>query len=670
MSEPLPPDPYADVVLHHTMFDWTDPTIDADFITLELCGYTDHWDEEEYKGMKPILIEKQILFEAKRPNWGGVSKWGKPYYEHFLLLIKLMFPDTDITPSLADAVNFFMVGLGGGNRKILNLIGSQNSGKSAAGCRIAFACQMIDPHYSVTYVASPFDSASDSTVWGDIEELWDQLCEKHPNNTGTGYKDATSLFPWGKKYANRYLEFIPNIPKAARIELRNTKHVGKYKGSKSRGKDVERGVMLILIDEVNEVSNMAFLETLNNITSQAALFVITSMNFKDEEDMGGRLCEPRSIFGGPSTYEELDIEEDAFWASAVSGVTLRFDGLKSPNILAGRTIYPKLFKRADEQRMREDYGPMSPDYFSQVRSFPARNDETNSVLSRAKISASRHKDVHYTVLKVKGVLGFVDPAFGGRDKAKYGFGYFAECLVSDSEGHQYTEELLIFSDFFHSVKLVKDATYPGDDDYWFNRMRAADISTSGFTLGSEVSYEDQIAITCKEYAKKHGIRSDCFGFDSSLRPDIVSSMNRMFGFAVNAFDYNQGPEGVFLQNIKQNSVDCCKNRNTELAFLAADMFLTKQIRGGSFIEAAVTQLSRTRYETINKKYVAEDKKAFKQRHMNASPDDRDCLLGICALAARRGFRQNVVGPSGSQGKSLFSEINASGKGKSKVGKRW
>lgn len=653
------------VVLHDTLIDWTDPSVTADSVTTKLIGFVDHWDLPEFFGMLPHEVERKILFEAKRPTWGGKSIYGKHYYQHLLTLIKLMFPDTDITPALADAVMFFMKGIGGWGKKMLNLIGSQNSGKSASAVRIAFACMYVDPEYTAVYVANPFENAASSTVWGDCEELWDQLCEAHPNNTGIGYGEASSLFPWGRKYASKSIDFVPNIPKAGRVELRHTKHVGKFKGSKMRGKDVYRGVLLVLIDEVNEIENMSFLTTLTNISSQEGFFCVTGQNFKDTEDLGGRMTDPVGTYGGPSTFDELDLDADLFWHSAASSVTLRFDGHRSPNLLAGRTIYPKLFKEADRTRLRNDYGEMSPDYFSQVRSFPIRGTETNSVLSRAKISASRHIDPFFSMMKPKGRVAFCDPAFGGRDKAVFGWAEYGDATVTDGEGSQVMQELLVFKDHMHDLSLVKGATY---NEYWFDRMKSAGISIADIVEGSDVSYEDQIAIRCRELCKRHNIPIQCFGYDFSMRPDIVSSMNRMLGFAAQAFDYNQAPEGIFIENLKKNAEDCCKNRCSELAFSAADLFLTKQVRGGSYIETAITQLSRTLYETKNGKYLVEDKKAYKARWQQVSPDRRDVLMGIVGMLHRQGFKQRIVS-AGGKSKSAFAEINARKLGKIKVGRR-
>lgn len=656
-------DPYEGFELSYTWFDWKDPLITADTVTAKLMGFQNHWDLPENKDIPPWELERSILFEARRPNWGGISKYGKPYWQHMLTMGKLLFPTVDITPSLADFVRVFCIGVDGGKKKIFNLIGSQNSGKSFGSCFLAFCVMYIDPERSAVFVASPFEVAADATVWGTVEEMWDQLCDAHPNTTGRGYSDASSLFPWGRKYANKQLEFIPGLPKAGTIVLKGIKSTGKFKGSKARfAKETDRGVMLLVIDEINEVQNQSFLEMVNNLVSQDQFAAVTSMNFKDSEDMGGRITEPVGIYGGPSSFEELDIDADQIWASAKSSVTLRYDGHLSPNILSGRTIYPQLFKKENLELMERDYGTASAEYFSQVRSFPANSSEANSVLSRAKISASRHKDSFFVKLRINGSVGFVDPAFGGRDKAVFGKATFGTAIVTDAEGASNEEELIFFDDFFHTIKLVKEAVY---NDFWFEKLRALNIPIGDFVHGSEVSYEDQIAIQCKEWCQSSRISSDSMGFDSSLRPDIVSSMTRMFGFSVNAFDYNQPPIGCFLQNVKQNSEDCCKNRTTELAFLAADYFLTKQVRGGSYIETAIMQLSRTRYETINRKFVVEGKKEYKARFGGVSPDHRDVLMGLCGMAQRKGFRQNTVAKSRNE-QSVWSIINGKNLGKSKL----
>jgi hypothetical protein len=651
-------DRYKGVVLHDELVDWTRPDLDADALTSIFIGPCGYWDEPEFAGMGPHEIEKEILLSGGRDQWHQESPYGKPYYQHFLTLMKVLFPQTDITNTIADATMFFCLGLG--FKKILNLIGCQNAGKSAGGVRILFVCMYIDPRNTVGYVANPFDNAADSTVWGDVEELWDELCEAWPHPEG---REAPSLFPNGVKYASRSLVFIPKVPKAGHISLRHVKHTGKLKGTKTKGKATDRGVLFVLVDEINEIDSHAFLTTLENVSSQDAFFAITSQNFKDEEDMGGQITSPVPVFGGPATFDELGIDTDFHWHSAKASITLRFDGHRAPNILAGRTIYPYLLKQKDLDRLLESGGgEQSLIYYSQARSFPVRGGDLNTVLSKPKTSASRHLDPHYQLLELKGKVSFCDPAFGGRDAAVYGYCEFGLAAVTDGAGETFEQELMIFRDKMKKLKLVKDAVY---DDFWLERMAAAGVDTAQFFRGSEVSPEDQIALQCREENNRLGITAANFGFDFSMRPDIVSSVNRIIGFEATAFDYNQGPEGCYLHGVKKESEDYCHDRVTELAFLAADVFLTKQLRGGEHIEPAIVQLQRTYHEAKGKKRKAEKKAEFKARWQGRSPDERDVLMGLNGLAAKRGFRQEgLKAPAG--GGSVFSEINSRNIGKNRV----
>lgn len=663
-------DPFKALKLGHTLIDWSDKSLTADAISKQLMGDDPWciWDLPEFAEIaeEPWEIERRIIFEHGRPNWGGVSKYGKPVYHHMLTLAKLMFPQMDVTPAIHDVFMFFCLNVGGGGKKALHLIGSQSSGKSYGSCILSFVTMFVDPTYTAVFVSNAFDKSSDSQAWGTIKELWFELCEAHPNITGKGLSDASALFPWAKIFADRYLELVPGLPKAGAIRLQGVKHEGKFRGIKAFGKDVTRGVVLLIIDEINLIDNHAFISMIDNLASQDAFQAISSQNFRSEEDLGGRITEPSGLFEGPSTFEELDVDTHLWWHAAKASICLRFDGHLSPNILAGRTIYPKLFKKENLDFQIQNGGDQSPSYFSQVRSFPVRGVEANSVLSRAKISASRHLDPYFTVKKIITAVSFVDPAFGGADDAVWGCGYLCLCIVTGADGKDFEQELVIFKDFFHKLRLVKGAVY---NEYWYDRMKAAGIDTSWCVDGAEVSYEDQIAIQCRELNLSHGIPMINTGYDFSMRPDIVSSMNRIIGFGANAFDYNTAPEGVFLQSMKQNTADCCKNRCTELAMLAADIFLTKQIRGGGYVESAATQLSRTLLTTVNKKFVAENKKDFKARWSGKSPDHRDVLLGIAGMLARRGFRQDNLTGKSSSSASPWSVINARQLGKSKIGKR-
>tara|TARA_A200000159_G_scaffold59354_1_gene54957 strand:+ start:8593 stop:10620 length:2028 start_codon:yes stop_codon:yes gene_type:complete len=638
-------DPFKDLPLHDTWFDWDDKSLTPDSIGRRLMGRVSYWNNPEFGkiekngelirgSMEPHEIEREILFEAGRDNWGNTSPYNKPYYQHMLTLMGLLDDDTDITPTIADATRAFCLSLTHG-MKVLNLIGSQNSGKSAGSVRIAFACLYIDPEFCQVFVANPFDNIADSTIWGEVLEMWSNICKSHPME---GDDTKTYLFPQGYVYANKTIIAIPNEPKGARIELRNVKKAGKFKGSKTRGKETHRGIILVLVDEINEIESHAFLSVLPNLSSQDGFFCVTSQNFKEEDDMGGLICEPVPRYNhSKEGYSDLDVDEDQFWASAYSSTTLRFDGARSANLLSARTIYGYLFKQEDWNRLLE-LGEESPDFFSQARSFPVRGSETASVLPQTAISKSRCDDKFYTRIGQWVRVAFCDPAFGGRDKAKWGLASFGLALVPDGSGDP--EQIMLFEveEHFSTLRITKDAVY---NEFWFARMRAVGISTADFVENSLVSPDDQVAIQCAELNKQYGIIPDHFGYDFSLRAHIVTSMIQMVGKSCHAFEYSRGPEGVHMDRVDANTKDEFTNRSTELAFLTADLFHSQIFRGAEKCQNAIMQLSRTKFRKVNRKREAENKRIYKSRWKGQSPDDRDVLMGLRGMADRCGFSGNT-----------------------------
>ena len=124
---------------------------------------------------------------------------------------------------------------------------------------------------------------------------------------------------------------------------------------------------------------------------------------------------------------------------------------------------------------------------------------------------------------------------------------------------------------------------------------------------------------------------------------------------------------LVLHGVKQQSEDYCYDRVSELAFLTADLFLMKQVRGGEHIEPAIVQLQRTNHEAKGKKRKVEKKAEFKARWQGRSPDERDTLMGISGMAILRGFRQEGISNASTSGSSsLWAELNSRNFGKSRI----
>ena len=632
----------------------SDPSMDAKAISRILMGSCSHWKESTEK---PLAIETGILRKAGWMNWGGISPHGKPYYRHLLTLIKLMMPKTDIHPALADATKLFCQSVSSG-LKGMHMIGSQNSSKSATSVRLAFAVMAIFPKESAIYFANPFDSAADSTIWGEVEECYEEIVKNHPG-----------LFPDSIKYALRRIDLVPGVPKAGTMEIRNVKHVGKLKGSKTRKTGEAQGLIIVVIDECNEIYNQAFIRVFSNLVSQPGFFVQTSQNFKDPHDMGGRMTEPNAKFGGPGSFKELSEEDDHIWYSYGHTMTIRFSGPLGPNILSGRKIYDYLYTQDNEDFLVGQYGDRSPEYFSQGLSFPMESEESVSVLSRSRINLSRHDDNFYHVKERMGRRAFCDPSFGGGDLAAYCYVDQCRIVYQDAQAVSMECDAIIFSSGISKLTVAREILV---DREILRRISACGANPSAFPIGSAFPPEYQIALQCAERNKLNGVEAHNFGYDFSMRPEMVVAMGMLAGHNCVPFDYNTKPTGYMLKSLTQGTEDCCRMRSDELAFLVSDVFANQRIRTGGHIEAAILQTSRTRYEIRNGKRMIEKKKEYKSRWNNESPDDRDCLFGAVGMCYMRGFRVVSLDEqrrSGEMGRPSGRSLINSSKFKTRRGKR-
>ena len=109
--------------------DYENCKVAADYIAYQLLGMLDpfgkkvtpsYWKKPEFEGMSPIQIEVKIIREQERINYGLETKYNRPCYQHALELRKLIFPETDTTPLLADIVQLFSANFTHG-RKCLHL---------------------------------------------------------------------------------------------------------------------------------------------------------------------------------------------------------------------------------------------------------------------------------------------------------------------------------------------------------------------------------------------------------------------------------------------------------------------------------------------------------------------------------------------------------------------
>lgn len=633
----------------------------------------EYWSNEEFKNLNPIQIEAKIIREQGRVNYGLDTKYGIPTYQHALVLTKLIFPKTDITPVLADITQLCFMNYSHG-RKYLHLLGSQDSGKSSTIARLIFVFMVIDSTHTFAPVASPFVNTAETIIWGDILELYDQMCDAHPLG-----ESGTTLFPNASVTNGRINFTSEGRGKAGWAGIRNLKKAGKLIGSKNIGSDTRVGVGIVAFDEINRSEGTGFESELSNVAGQDWFQMITAQNPVDETDVGGLFAEPKRWEGwGVASYDEVREEQPVIWPTVKSGIAYRLNGLDSVNMRLKKIVYPYQFNEKKHKRLLDDYGPNSPAYHSQCLAlFP--NDEVDMrLLSQSRLSASKHEEEDFAMSNIRGRVLFCDPAHTGHgDKAVIASAEFGEAQVTNTDGSQDEKTLLVFKRNMEHVTYDSSAVWSTNPekslDYFYNKFIEVGGNPNDLTMGAPVSYEQQIALRMALRAKKEGIPYENIGFDFSMRYEMMAAVSLIMGNRPVPFDYNTKAIGYYLQSTKENTEEKCPQRNGrvfELGHLTADLFNSKQVRGGNLIRVALIQTCKTKIIQDKPHKPFEDKATYRARNENKSPDERDALFGVVGMAYLRGFRAEKTATAKSKGESVFRRLLQKNKKKRKTVKRF
>jgi len=597
---------------------------------------------KKHPKLRPIDVERSIL---RHFDWGKpLSPFGETYTSHLLRYITLLAPDVEHNP-------FFIRMIGAyedarrNRRKIVNFIGSQNSGKTDTFATLAVALTSIDPEYTACFCAAPFLTAAESGLWGRIVTRANGIIAANPEM----WKEVKN-----HQSKNR-ITFPGSHAEAGFIELRTLDRVGKLQGKKSF--NPLRGMLLLFCDEIALFPTNDLLDLLDNLQGNPNFFCGTGCNFKSIDKLDGLLCEPEG-----REYSALDPDVDQEWESAYSSYTYRFDGHLSPNVLSKTTIYPYLLTEERRAAMELQHGLNGPKYLEQIRSFPNTSMSDYFVTSREKLRAGGVFDEFIAERGRPTRVAFCDPGFGG-DPCRIGLFEYVTARLQATDGQFYTHQ--VFQPVRPIDTILVDARMEADDE-WIARCAALNPGAS-LRGGSQVTIESQIAVQVAEFLDRHGVPRSHFGYDGSMRASIVQEMATILGPQVHALDYG-GPATERETFVPTADPEKSRNRvaretftnfNSELWFEAASVIQAGQLRGGELIPAALTQLCRRSWSFKGDRRAIERKEDYKAANQGRSPDDADVLVGAIEIARRHGFRFTPKRQVG-QASSLLDRIRAMG----------
>lgn len=357
--------------------------------------------------------------------------------------------------------------------------------------------------------------------------------------------------------------------------------VGKLQG-------VHPDRMIIIVDEAAQTQPAIFSARANLQVGTSLYRFVAIANASSQFDAHGQFCQPKNGWSTISVNDE-------HWETK-TGVCLHFDGLKSPNIKAGKTVYPKLFAQENIDAIRKNHGENSLEWHSYVRGFWPPSGVRNTILDAATIQDGKAQEK--AIWEGGGIITIagLDPAFtSGGDDCMLRIGKIG--VASDGE------QCLM------SVEKIK--------------IQLED------SVSNPLFY--QVADKTIDQLIKHGVEPEHFGLDSTGAgagiADIIAQRWKS-GFHRISFAGAATDNSVSVEDDRPaNKV--YGNRVSQLWGQVGRLVQSGRVKG--LDDETAQQFCTRTYQLKNERIVVESKQDMKRRTNGQSPDAADAFAILCQV---------------------------------------
>ena len=468
------------------------------------------------------------------------------------------------------------------NNKYLAVGGAASSSKSHTLAGYGIISFLAAPSKTLVLMTSTSLREARKRIWGSVIKLL-SVIDGAPVAIRDSIGAANYIDDRGVIYNTSGLALI------AAEKSRTREAVGKFIGLK-------QGRVLLIGDELGELSPAITEAALSNLSKNPTFEYKGLSNPASRFDAFGDWATPE---GG---WDAVNVETDDEWPTKWGGKYIRLDGERSPNILAGETLYdylPTLEKIEDDKRL---LGETSRAYYRMVRAVFFDSDETEGIYGESElINSGGMKSAEFQGTPTK-LLG-VDPAFtnGGDRTMLY------EILIGKHVNGQFVVE------FGEPFQLNDDTT------------------------NKAVPRTYQIVHGIRDHCKKRGISPfdvavDSTGAGSPFCDVLAGEWSN--DFLRVSFGGRASDKRVSL-NSQLTGEELYTNRVTELWMVGKEFLRTKQLYGISHDLAK--EMTSRQYEMVkgtSLRVRAETKTDLKQR-LGYSPDLADAAFIALELARQR-----------------------------------
>ena len=466
------------------------------------------------------------------------------------------------------------------SNKYLAVGGAASSGKSHTMAAYAIVCWLAAPRDTLVLLTSTTLREARKRIWGSVITLLNVI-------DGAPFRIRDSI--GNVAYINEKGTLIEKagLSLIACEKSKEKTAVGKFIGIKQKN-------VIVVADELSELSESILQAGLTNLSKNPRFQLIGMSNPASRYDAFGVWSQPKQ------GWDDTNPEEDE-WDTKYGGLYIRLDGERSPNILAGETLYPWLPTEETLAEDRELLGPDSRGYKRMVSAVFFESDEDESIYSETTLArSSAMSTVDWTGKPIP--CAGLDPAFSnGGDRCILYTG-----LVGYDTSGQYVIELK------DAIPLLDDAT------------------------NTAVPRSYQIVQMLKEELSKRNIDPSNLAVDSTGAGnpfcDIIEAEGLLNILRV-SFGGKPSEKKVSI-NSKLRGVDAYTNRCSELWFAGKELIRTKQLFG--ITNELAGEMAGRRYDMVKTgslKMKIETKPEFKSR-LGKSPDLADAAF-LCIDIARQ-----------------------------------
>jgi hypothetical protein len=364
--------------------------------------------------------------------------------------------------------------------------------------------------------------------------------------------------------------------------------VGKFIGIKQKN-------VILIADELSELSTAILQAGLSNLSKNPSFSLVGLSNPASRWDAFGEWSEPAQ------GWDSIDPNIDETWKTKWGGLYKRYDGERSPNIIAGETVYPWL---PTEEKIEEDkalLGQESRGYYRMVRAVFFDSDETDGVYTDAELvksGAMGSIEWEGTPTPIAGC----DPAFtNGGDRT---------ILYTGHVGYDKSGQFVCQLD--EAISLTDDAT------------------------NKAVPRSYQIVQQIKDECKKRKIIPANLGIDSTgAGSPLADILAAEFGDDILRVSFGgKASDKRVSTNSKLIGNELYVNRVTELWFVGKEFCRTKQLFG--ITNELAQEVVGRKYDMVKGSTLRmklESKPDYKNR-LGKSPDLADAAF-ICIDVARQ-----------------------------------